>query len=135
LHRPANASRNGVKQLRQVEVGHNSIVDVEEEPQAVSLARELVLQFLRGLVVQGIFYRDGNLCRHKLWHPKRLLGISANLRVAKIQCSQTAAWSGKRQAAEGSHARLDKPLPSFRITAVVRNIVNSKTSLRLPHRA
>jgi hypothetical protein len=48
------------------EAAHHGVVDFEQRPQAVPLARQLLFVSLSGLVIQGVIHSHGHLARHVL---------------------------------------------------------------------
>ena len=58
------ASRDLLQEFAQVKIGHQGVVDFEEQPQAVAFTRKLLLINLGILKIQGIVDGHGNLRRH-----------------------------------------------------------------------
>ena len=60
----AQADRDGLQKFAQVEVGHQGVVDFEEQTQAVAFPRKLFLIALGVLKIERIVDGHGNLRRH-----------------------------------------------------------------------
>ena len=65
-HDAPQGGRNRLKELPKIQMRDNAVVHIEEQVQPIMLARELLLQGLGFLGMQGVVHGDRHVGRHQL---------------------------------------------------------------------
>ena len=104
VHHAPQGRRDGPQDVPEIQVRNDIVGYLQQQLQPVTFVRELLLQGLSLLGVQGVVDGDRHLGRHQLGEGDLRRAIGATLRAADRQGAQAAMGGAQGQGAEGADA-------------------------------
>ena len=108
LHHAPHILRDGLKELTKIQVGHDPVVQIEQELKPVPVVRELALEGLSLLKVQGVVHSHCNLRSHQKRKRDAIGSVGTGLFCSEIQRAQPAMSGCKGETTERSHFLLSQ---------------------------